>query len=200
MRIRWRASGLILACALALAVIIPYCRAAPSTLLVSRVYLPLAGNADPEGSSAHRVNAPHVGVGGTAGYDQAAIFWFGQVKLAENYADVRAAYEDWGLWLHIIVYDRFAWFDASPSPGEFSAWDAISLYVSPRGNAGSTPGSDDYRFDAMFFPSEDFGARTDFQASYVEMESLGGQRAPRSLQRAATEVTVLTEAAIRVGR
>lgn len=144
---------------------------------IPRVYLPLVTLGAPSsGTGIHRVNVPHTGTGGSYGYDQTAIFWFGQLKLAENYADVRAAYEDWGLWLHLTVYDRYLWYDQAPKVGAFAAWDAVSLYVSPRGDVGSAPTVDHYRFDAMFFPG-DSKTRTPFQASF---RGNGSEWAPAS--------------------
>lgn len=130
---------------------------ASSATAMPRVYLPHVILTSPpnSGQGGHRVNAPYIGIDSDYGYDQTAIFWFGRVTLVGNYADVRAFYDSEGVKIHLLVYDRYPWYDTSPAPGDFAAWDAISLYVSPRGHVGPTPGSSDYRFDAMFFPGTD---------------------------------------------
>ena len=60
---------------------------------------------------------------------ETAIFWFGRVTPAENYADVRTAYNDDELYLRVVIFDRRIWYDTTPSPDELTAWDAITLFL-----------------------------------------------------------------------
>ncbi|MBN2394324.1 MAG: DNRLRE domain-containing protein [Anaerolineae bacterium] len=93
--------------------------------------------------------------------DEAAIFWFGQVTLGENYTDVRIWYTDDSLFLSLGIIDRLLWYDTTPSPGELTAWDSVSLYLSQDGNVGDTPDANSYRFDAQLAWWE-----TNYQVAY----------------------------------
>jgi hypothetical protein len=41
--------------------------------------------------------------------DQTAVFWLRRVIPHENSADVRVAYEDGALWVHVDVMDQYLW-------------------------------------------------------------------------------------------
>jgi hypothetical protein len=108
-----------------------------------------------------RVNAPFFD--GDIRFPETAIFWFGWVNLTDNYADVRVGYNAEELYIHVAVFDRRLWYDTEPSPADLAAWDAVSLFLNLTGNAGNTPGSSAYRFDAQLNSWEE---RENWQASY----------------------------------
>jgi hypothetical protein len=94
-----------------------------------------------------RVNAPHFGA--SVPIDQTAVFWFGDVTPHENSTDVRVAYRDGALWVHVDIMDQYLWYDTTPSASTLTDWDAVTIYVDKRGNTGSTPTLDSYRFDGQ---------------------------------------------------
>jgi hypothetical protein len=110
---------------------------------------------------ARQVNAPYFS--DSPHFDESAIFWFGDVTPNTNYADVRVAYHDRALWMHVNIMDQFLWYDTSPSPDTLTNWDAVTIYLDKRGNTGSTPTIDSYRFDGQLNWYE---PRANWQAAY----------------------------------
>ena len=106
-----------------------------------------------------RVNAPY-----NVELVEHAIFWFGQVDAASNYANVRIGYDDDELIVHLHIFDRRLWYDTSPSVDMLTAWDATSLFLSLDGPTGDIPDNHDYRFVAQFAP--DWQTRSAYQAAY----------------------------------
>lgn len=94
-----------------------------------------------------RVNAPHFS--DSVPIDQTAVFWFGRVTPHENSADVRVAYRDGALWVHVDSMDQYLWYETTPSASTLTDWDAVTIYVDKRGNTGGTPTLDSYRFDGQ---------------------------------------------------
>ena len=90
-----------------------------------------------------RVNAPYFDA--AVRYSEMAVFWFGKVTPTENYADVRVGYNSQQLILNVAAFDRRLWYDTTPSPGDLSAWDAATLYLSLDGGAGAALGPKAYR-------------------------------------------------------
>jgi hypothetical protein len=126
------------------------------------VYLPIVKN---------EIVVPRVNVPYFAGddvfpdhFDETAIFWFGRVTPAENYADVRIGYSDTVLWLRLGIFDRLLWFDASPAPGELEAWDAATIYLDLDGSVDNTPDPGSYRFVSQLSWSETM--RNNWQTAY----------------------------------
>jgi hypothetical protein len=112
-------------------------------------------------SPIRRVNAPHFGA--SVPIDQTAVFWFGGVTPHENFADVRVAYRDGALWVHVNTIDQYLWYDTNPSASTLTNWDAVTIYVDKRGNSGGTPTLDSYRFDGQLNWYE---PRINWQAAY----------------------------------
>ncbi len=108
-----------------------------------------------------RVNAPHFST--SVPIDQTAVFWFGRVTPNENYADVRLAYRDGALFVHVDIMDENLWYDTTPSASTLTNWDSVTIYVDKRGNTGGTPTSDSYRFDGQLNWYE---PRDQYQAAY----------------------------------
>jgi hypothetical protein len=79
-------------------------------------------------------------------FGETAIFWFGKVHPTENYSDVRIGYNNTELYVRVAILDRLLWYDPSPTPQDFTAWDAATLLINLDGNTGNTPGSGAYRF------------------------------------------------------
>ena len=98
-------------------------------------------------SPLRQVNAPYFS--DSPHFDESAIFWFGHVGPNANYADVRVAYHDRALWVHVNIMDQHLWYDTSPSADTLTNWDAVTIYLDKRGNIGSIPTSDSYRFDGQ---------------------------------------------------
>ena len=98
--------------------------------------------------------------------NEAAIVWFGQVTPASNYADVRVAYTDKELWVHVAAFDRRLWYSTEPSTNTLASWDAATLLISLDGNVGTAINASDYRFTGQlnWGPSE--GSRTPWQAAW----------------------------------
>ncbi len=82
------------------------------------------------GTRTPRVNLPH-----DVPASQRAIFWFGDVYLESNSANVRLGYDDQGLQVHVHTFDRHLQVNMTPSPGELTQWDAMTLYLAPSTSA-----------------------------------------------------------------
>jgi hypothetical protein len=76
------------------------------------------------------VFAPRIGR-----FYEMAIFWFGQISETANYADVRVAYNDRALFVHLAVVDRRLWSDPHASREDLERWDGASLLLRPGGAA-----------------------------------------------------------------
>jgi hypothetical protein len=128
----------------------------------SIVYLPIVLNQ----KATLRVNAPYFNVSdiGASKFAETAIFWFGRVTPAENYADVRIGYNNTELYVHVAIFDRRLWYDPTPSPVDMTAWDAVTLYLNRTGDSGGAPSASAYRFDAQLNDWED--PRTSWQTAY----------------------------------
>ena len=134
-------------------------RATPAT--TTQVYLPLVVSQ----RTVRRVNAPYFDVAdiGQSKFDETVIFWFGRVTPAQNYADVRVAYNDVELYVHMAIFDRRLWYDESPSVGDLTQWDAVTLYLNTTGSSGGAPGTSAYRLIAQLSWWEE---RAGYQATY----------------------------------
>jgi hypothetical protein len=93
-----------------------------------------------------RVNIPYLGAAPPVDNFTPAIFWFGSVTPANNYADVRAWYYDDYLKITVHVIDRLLWYDTDPSMPELEQWDAVSLYLDVDEAAEIAPDATSYRF------------------------------------------------------
>lgn len=110
-----------------------------------------------------RVNVPYFN--GNVPFYQMAVFWFGQVNNTNNYADVRAGYNNNELVLHLTIFDHWLWYDTSPTIDDLTKWDGATLYLNLDGNTGNLPTPKAYRFDAQL---NHWQARTDYQAAYQD--------------------------------
>jgi hypothetical protein len=90
------------------------------------------------------VNAPYFE--GDVRFPETAIFWFGRITANDNYADVRVGYNDDELYVRLAAFDRWLWYDPTPSAKDLTAWDAATLYLDLDGNEGETPDASAYRF------------------------------------------------------
>ena len=107
-----------------------------------------------------RVNAPYFD--GDVRYSEMAIFWFGQVNSVDNYADVRVGYNDEHVRIDIAAFDRYLWYDTTPT-GDLDEWDAATLYLDLDSDGGNAPADDDYRFVAQINWWE---ARANYQMAF----------------------------------
>ncbi len=109
----------------------------------------------------YRVNVPNFDT--DLRFDESGVFWFGRVTPTENYADVRVASFANKLWVHVNIMDLQLWYDTTPSANTLTDWDSVTLYLDKRGNIGSTPTTDSYRFDGQLNWWE---PRVDWQTAY----------------------------------
>jgi len=117
---------------------------------------------DAHAATVRRINAPYFG-GDDVRFSEAAIFWFGQVTMDDNYADVRVGYNDSELYVNLTIIDRLLWYDPSPNFDDLSSYDAVSLYINLDGNVGTEPGVNAYKLVGQLNWWE---ARTGFEASF----------------------------------
>ncbi|GAB4111059.1 MAG: DNRLRE domain-containing protein [Roseiflexaceae bacterium] len=96
-----------------------------------------------------RVHAPYFASADIAEdyYGEMAIFWYGKVDSTNNHTDVRVAFSESALEIITATFDRWLWYDETPTPQEFADWDSVSVYLSI--NGGDTLDSTTYRFDAQ---------------------------------------------------
>ena len=113
---------------------------APGT---SALYMPMVLRADSH-PTGPRVNVPYFPSNFVL--TETAIFWLCRVNANENYADVRIGYNPTELLVHVAVFDRRVWYDSSPSVGDLTAWDALSLVLDLDGNTGGALDHHSYRF------------------------------------------------------
>jgi hypothetical protein len=109
-----------------------------------------------------RVNAPYFDT--DVRYSEMAVFWFGQITPTENYADVRVGYTPNQLVLNVAAFDRRLWYDTTPSAGDLTAWDAVTVRVELDEGPGGALSADAYRFVGQLTWWED--PRTPWQAAY----------------------------------
>ena len=119
---------------------------------------PVAGT--PPATSNRRVNAP--GFAGEIVFEQAAIFWFGQLSPTSNHTQVRVGYNSSTLWLYVASFDRRLWFDNSPTAASLTDWDAATILLDTGMAAGSAPSTTAYRFVAQLSGDAD----PDYRAAY----------------------------------
>ena len=110
----------------------------------------------------YRVNAPYFT--GSVQYERSGIFWLGRITSSQNYADVRVGYNDTELFVNVAVFDRWLWYQESPTTQSLTNWDAVSLYLNIDGAVGNLPGAHTYRFDGQLTWWE--SVRTPWQAAY----------------------------------
>ncbi len=123
----------------------------------------LASGALPSAAPARRVNAPFFA--DAVRFPEAAVFWFGRVDAASNYADVRVAYTNQELWINLEIFDQWLWEDdsASRTPASLEQWDAATLAVDTGSTPGTAPSTSAYRFVGQL---NWWRPRTDYQAAY----------------------------------
>jgi len=127
--------------------------------LISRNFNPLAGQ--------RIVNAPFLNVADITGqkFNEMAIFWFGRVSQTENYTDVRVGYNATELVIYTATIDRRLWYDTSPSAGDLTAWDSVTVLLDLDGVVDGRPTSNTYRFDAQLTNGGELNSN--YKASYV---------------------------------
>jgi hypothetical protein len=117
------------------------------------------------------INVPQFG-----GFQQAAVFWFGQVRDNENYAEVRVEYNDSEINVDVAVFDRYLWYNPTPTVDDLTSWDAVSLYLNTDIRDGDVLDSSYYRFVGQLNWWE---TRNKYQAAY-QGNSSGWNLAPIS--------------------
>ncbi len=114
---------------------------------------------------ARRVNIPYTTVTRPGiPVPERAIFWYGQVGPADdNYTDVRLIYNDDELVVTFHVFDRILFYDTPPVGNDLTAYDAVTLYLNLDGRAGTSPGTNAYRFEGAL----NFGeSRASYQKAF----------------------------------
>jgi hypothetical protein len=97
-------------------------------------------------------------------FAEMAIFWFGKVNNNDNYSDVRIGYNQSKLFFYVASFDRLLWYNASPTYGSITDWDAVSLYIQTSDENQLLTGSA-FRLDSSLGP--DGVIRLPYQASAV---------------------------------
>ncbi len=92
-----------------------------------------------------------------------AVFWFGRITETDNYVDVRLAFSDRALFVHVAVVDRRLWYDPDTSTDDLAQWDGVSLFLSPAAGEGGEPDRRALELIAQASPEVDDSA--DFQAA-----------------------------------
>lgn len=143
------------------------------------VYLPLLMKEACAPESLPRLNAP--GFSGEIPFEQTAIAWFGGVSPAQNYADIRAGFNETNLYIYLAIFDRALWYDESPTPETLTEWDAITLLMDTAG--GSSLSSASWRFVAQLYgePSLEYravfrGGPAGWQSVSLPFEAVPGWR------------------------
>jgi hypothetical protein len=108
-----------------------------------------------------RINAPYFP--GDIRFSETAVAWFGQVTSTANAGDVRVGYNGDRLYVRTGAFDRWLWYDTTPSPADLTEWDAFTLYLDLDGNSATTLSASAYRFDAQLVWWEE---RDNYQAAY----------------------------------
>ncbi len=111
-----------------------------------------------------QVNAPYFPGPDNVRYEQSAVFWFGRVNSTDNYADVRLSYDDTKLYVNVSIFDRWLWYDETPTLASLINWDSVSLYLDTNPIPGGTLDANAYRFDGQLTWWEH--PRTAWQATY----------------------------------
>jgi hypothetical protein len=125
------------------------------------VFLPVVLSLAGRSFATPRVNVPYFS--GEIKRAETAITWFGQVRQAENYTDVRVGYNSGQLLVDLGVFDRLVWYDTHPAPQDLESWDAATIYLDTAGNSGGSPRESAYRFTGQLNWWED---RQAYQAAY----------------------------------
>lgn len=111
-----------------------------------------------------RVNVPYSSNASALPLSLRAIFWFGQVTAANNYADGRIAYTDTGLQLQLNIFDQWLYYDTNPITSELANWDAVTVLLEQSKSGGYLPAESSYKFLAQLSGS---GAnRANYQAAF----------------------------------
>ncbi len=112
-----------------------------------------------------RVNLPIFPVSGSADpyFNQAAIFWFGQVSPTTSYTDVRIAGTQTELAVYASVIDSLLWYSPQPVSTNLTQWDSATFYLRLAGDPAAAPDAKTYRFDSQFSWYE---SRTGYQAAF----------------------------------
>lgn len=110
------------------------------------MYLPLISRRTPLVASTRTVNAPYFSA--EPQESTAAVFWFGRVTEAENYADVRVGYTSGELILWFSAFDRRIWGNPDDTPNALNTltdWDGMALYLNPSAGDARKPSAESYR-------------------------------------------------------
>ncbi len=96
-------------------------------------YLPMIAGPAQSTNTANgpRINLPVFPVTGAADpyFNQAALFWFGQVGPSSSYVDVRIAGTQTELAVYVSVFDRLLWYNTQSSQQNLTQWDSATFYV-----------------------------------------------------------------------
>ncbi len=93
-----------------------------------------------------------------------AVFWLGEVKVNENYADIRIGYNEENLFVVAAVFDRLLWYDTRHTTADILHWDSISLFLLPD-NQNEMDVNNTYRFIGQLAPNE--ANRSLYQAAFL---------------------------------
>ena len=111
-----------------------------------------------------------------------AVFWFGRITETENYVDVRLAYTDRALFVHVAVVDRRLWYDPDTSTDDLTVWDAVGLFLHPAAVEGGELSAQSLGLIAEASPevddSEDFVASMRWEEGAWRFDRVGFSTIP----------------------
>ena len=107
-----------------------------------------------------RVNVPYLP--NNVSPSRCAVLWFGEVDNQRNHVNVRVGYDDEKIVFHLHIFDRYLWYDTTPSPSDLTDWDTVKIFLDVGGDGG-TLDSDCYSLEAQL---NHWQERDAYQAAY----------------------------------
>lgn len=134
-----------------------------------QIFIPWITSPDASQSASNTMNVPYFpGTNDNISinhFAESAITWFGKINNAENYADLRFATSDEGVWVNISAFDRYLWYNPLPVKAELNQWDGVTLYLDTNRSSKNAPTNTSFQFNAALSWSEK--SRADYQSSFV---------------------------------
>src|SRR5438067_7575384 len=83
-------------------------------------------------ASIARINVPFFTT--AVPFNQAAIFWFGDITSIDNYTDVRVGYNKIELYIDLHIVDRHLWYDPNVQAPDLTKGDNATIYLNTAPN------------------------------------------------------------------
>ncbi|MGB8343763.1 MAG: hypothetical protein WCD86_02710 [Ktedonobacteraceae bacterium] len=112
---------------------------------------------------------------GPVPFNQAAIFWFGDVTSSDNYVNVRMGYNNQELYIDLHIVDLSLWYDPHATAPNLNMGDTATVYLDTTSNGSKSPDRFSYKFLAQV---DQYQLRTYYQQA---SQGNGSGWAPSSL-------------------